>query len=140
MPSLIYVLPYGQMYRHRPQTLNPVVSFSSSKYCSHFFAAKRDARGSSSRKGCPVKALGGQMSTHSWQSPQPSPIGSPVTFSGASVSTVAQRARGPTSGVTRRQLLPIHPSPASCAAILLEKIPHSRSSSTVCEAGTGSAL
>jgi hypothetical protein len=53
---------------------------------------------------------------------------------------VAQRARGPTSGVINKQLLPIQPNPARCAAILLEKTANSRSSLTLWEAGTGIAL
>ena len=45
--------------------------------------------------------------------------------SGASVRTLIQRMRGPYSGVTSRQFLPIQPSPARWAPSLCEKLPQS---------------
>jgi hypothetical protein len=79
------------------------------------------------------------MSTQLVHLPQRLAIGWPVAVSGAFVNTVAQRARGPNSGVTSRQLRPIHPNPARCAAILWENAESNFLVSTVCEAGIGSA-
>ncbi len=50
---------------------------------------------SSERTRLPVNAFCGQMSTQAVQLPHRGSIGTPVGFSGASVSTVTQRTRGP---------------------------------------------
>ena len=75
--------------------------------------------------------------THSSQLPQRGSIGVPVLENGKSVRTVVHLTRGPYCGVMRRQLLPIHPSPARWAAILCENMAQMRWSSILSDAGTG---
>ena len=86
-----------------------------------------------------MKALTGQISTHTLQSPHRLSTGSPV-FNGAFVNTVAYRILGPYSGDMRRQLFPIHPKPARLATNLWEMAPSSLRGLTICEAGIGYAL
>ena len=86
-----------------------------------------------------VNACTGQMSTHAVHSPHRGSLGAPVGWSGASVRIVTHRTRGPWSGVTSRQLFPIQPRPAMCAASFWEKIPQMCSSLVRFEAGTGNA-
>ena len=59
---------------------------------------------------------------------------------GALVRTVPHLTLGPASGVMRRQLLPIHPSPARWAASLWENAAAIFASSTRFEDGRGSAM
>ena len=62
-------------------------------------------------------------------------MGDPVGWSGALVRMVTHRTLGPWSGVTSRQLFPIQPSPARCAASFWEKMPLICSLSVRFEAG-----
>ena len=89
--------------------------------------------------GTPVKALTGQISTHSLQSPHRLSTGSPV-FNSASVNTVAYLILGPYSVDMRRQFFPIHPKPARFATNLWEMAPSNLGGLTNCEAGIGYAL
>ena len=84
-------------------------------------ASKRAERGCPAINDCPVKALTGQMSTHSRHSPQRVSIGCRSVSRGASVSTVAHRTRGPMSGVIKRQFFPIQPSPGQMRAQFVRK-------------------
>ncbi len=85
-----------------------------------------------------MKALTGQMSTHSLQSPHLTPM-EESAFSGASVSMVANLTLGPYLGVIRRQLFPIQPRPDRFAASLWEIAPMCFLLSMVWEAGMGYA-
>ena len=121
------------------QTAIPFSLSISLKYRSQAAASKCDSRGSSGVNIRHEKACCGQTSTQAVQAPHRGSMGKPVGSSGALVRMVTHRTLGPWSGVTSRQLFPIQPSPARCAASFWEKMPLICSLSVRFEAGMGNA-